>query len=151
MSGHHTSRTVRAATTLLVFAQALSLQLLCFCGHCPRSLALGVGDSLAQTEPEPLHACCHQARLEQIDQDAAAHQVNAQGCCGDDHSVRDLPALAPSDTPLSLPALALLTVQIASIETQLPSRQELARAWVRSTGPPGAREPFFLQYQAFLL
>ncbi len=138
--------------TALVFVQALSLQILCFCGHCPRSQALGISaDAVAQAEP--VHACCRQA---QVEREAAAAQISAaqiatQACCGDAHSLRELPALVPIDTQIPLPTLALLTVPMPSIATRQPGHQDLPGAWVRSTGPPGAREPLFVQFQAFLI
>lgn len=149
MTAWHTSRMARAATTLLVFVQALSLQLLCFCGHCPRSFAVGVrADDRADAEDAtPVHACCRHAREEAL----AAPHVQGQGCCGDEHSVHVLPALVRTDVAMAAPALAYASLPRRWRAPDLPSQQQLARAWLQTTGPPGHRPPLFLELKVFLI
>ena len=133
------------AGVVAVFAlvQALALQLWCFCGHCPRSVAIGVQAESSATE----HACCRKAREAMLTE---AAQVGAMDCCGDDHDVRAAPALvhaAPHLPPVAV--VAWLAAQPATIEPV--ARATAVADWQRARGPPGPSPTLFGQRTALLV
>jgi hypothetical protein len=139
----HQPSVLHAATTaVFVLVQALALQLLCLCGHCPRSWALGVG------EPLPVaHACCHQAEVPE-----PGAQLRADSdCCGAKHTLTTVPAVERaqvSHSPDSSTLLAIQTPLLADSAVLPPVRLHtptLAR------GPPGLGPPLYLRQLAFLI
>lgn len=125
--------------TALIAIQAMGLQLLCFCGHCPISVTLGV-ETPAPAEGD--HSCC----AKHLDEQAAALGLgqlsDGAPCCGDDHQLHNQDAnLQESGKAWAAPvlAVALLAPQpwaVASLQLQ----SALAgQRWAR--GPPKAPPP----------
>lgn len=130
--------------TALVAFQAMGLQLLCFCGHCPISQTWGIH---ADAEGQGEHSCCAEA----LDAQAAAQGVGQLSdggpCCGDDHHLSNQDANV-HDQPRACPEPAQLAADLDPgpwSRTGLPSPRELgADRWAR--GPPGAAPTAVLHF-----
>ena len=125
--------------TALVAIQAMGLQLLCFCGHCPTSLALGVH---AQESGEADHSCCAGA----LDDQAAALGIgqlsDGAPCCGDDHQLHnqdanihesDLGCIGPQPVATALDTGAWMA------QRRMTQADQAGLRWAR--GPPDAPPP----------
>jgi hypothetical protein len=149
-----TARTATGLGVALVFlAQTVGLQVLCFCGACPLSHALGVGaPEVAAVEAEAPHACCHgQDAAEPVD--AAASQLAADvPCCGDRHTLTTPAATLPVQHTglVPTPDLASVALPPALVEAKFHT---LAVATPRSArGPPDAHTvPLYLRQAALLI
>ena len=143
------SRLARWATGgvgFFVLAQALALQLLCFCGTCPLSLALGVGADSSR----PVHACCLRAQARAA---AQPHVTADTSCCDADHAptagLTLLPdALGQEPSPLP-PAWVVANVALPPAALGLAFAAALPRP--RSRAPPGFPAPVYLTTSSLLI
>lgn len=125
--------------TALIAVQAMGLQLLCFCGHCPISVAVGIA---AEPSTDGDHSCC----AAHLDEQAAALGLgqlsDAAPCCGDDHQLHNQDAnLQEPSQALSVVALAWTALALTPwTDVQGPAPSALAgQRWAR--GPPDAPPP----------
>lgn len=132
----------------MLFVQALGVNLLCFCGSCALSEAIGVGTAHAKEHP-----CCRQAR-EREEREARRHTTisAAHRCCDGSHdltrvdaNVRDRDQLRAQD-----PARALMPAAILA-PVAAPRSQSVVASW-HSRAPPLRRgPPLYLQQSVLLI
>lgn len=126
---------------LLLAVQAMGLQLLCFCGHCPTSFALGVV-AIDSENNEATHSCCAAALDEQAEAQGLGQASNGGPCCRDQHQLRaaDVTAQSQPDPAVAHPPQAeplpppFDTAHLAAV-----GDWRATSAWAR--GPPLARPP----------
>lgn len=137
-------RIATATVATFVLVQALGLQLLCLCGHCPRSEALGL-----VTRAAPAHACCHAATAAQPGPAADLSAVQ-DPCCDDAHAARA--PLAVLERPHAEPQwLALAVVAMPAPALAFGPGSAALLPVVRSRGPPGPNQPIWLHDLAILV
>lgn len=146
--GAEVFRGCATAIVVLLAIQAMGLQLLCFCGHCPASLALGWhadddddadADAGAGAGAELPHDCCAHALDDQAELLGVGQATSGGPCCGDAHQLltADATAQDPRDLSVSCPlAVALLSPDFRLITKSYLGAQSSAWLWAR--GPPGA-------------
>lgn len=124
------------AMVVLLALQAMGLQLLCFCGHCPTSRTLGIQATDAVGE-EALHSCCAKALDEQAIQLGVGQATADAPCCGDEHQLRAADATAQGPREVAVhPALVIgvLRPDFDTAELTQLGRERAAASWAR--GPP---------------
>lgn len=126
---------------LLVAVQAMGLQLLCFCGHCPTSLALGVV-ALDSESAEPIHSCCAKALDEQAEEQGLGQATSGGPCCRDQHQLRAADVTAqsqPDPAVANPPAAEALPPSFGHAQLALAGNDRTTATWAR--GPPDAQPP----------
>lgn len=152
-----------STVTLLLLVQALGLQLLCFCGSCPTSAALGL---TAASAPDPLeHPCCHARHVAEQQQaqqgpsrtrDHSAHAgaqlVDRHSCCAANHAVSLLTATAPS-RPGDWGSQPELYVVLRTCPAPLAVLTQVEQVGPqRARGPPpNSGVPIYLSHGALLI
>ncbi len=128
------------ALTLLLLVQAMGLQLLCFCGHCPISHTLGL--SAAAADDESAHSCCAKALDDQAAELGVGQATAGGECCGDQHQLSGAAATAQTqpDPAVAHPPLAEpLPPPFGAAALASTENGRHATLWAR--GPPGAAPP----------
>jgi hypothetical protein len=125
--------------TALIAIQAMGLQLLCVCGHCPTSLALGVH---AQESGEGDHSCCAGA----LDDQAAAQGIgqlsDGAPCCGDEHQLHNQDAnIHEADKACTGPLLVATALDTGAWMAQRRFAQGELAGLRGARGPPDAPPP----------
>ncbi len=114
--------------------QALGVSLLCFCGHCPTSAALG----MVADPGEQLHACCKQHQ-DELAKAAAGKPMWAahESCCAGSHELVRTQAEAPSPPHVPQPLVQIADAAQPSLQAPALPPPALRGTWTWSRGPPG--------------
>ncbi|MBI5608927.1 MAG: hypothetical protein HY902_08590 [Deltaproteobacteria bacterium] len=148
-SQHPVLKALGLGAAWLWLLQALGASLLCFCGHCPTSAALG----LVAEPSEELHACCKQHQ-EELAKTAAGKPMLAahESCCAGSHELVRTNAEAPTTPHVPQPLMQMAEVSQPSLLSAALPPPAQRRSWSWSRGPPGqAGEPLYLHYASLLI
>ena len=141
-------RALAGCVGLLLFVQALGVNLLCFCGSCALSEAIGVGVAHAQEHP-----CCRQAR-ERDEREARQHTTvsAAHRCCDGAHDLTRVDANLRDRDPLRAQDLAPLLLPVTFLVPDIAPGSPALVASRRSRAPPlPPGLPLYLQQSALLI
>jgi hypothetical protein len=133
----------------LWLVQVLGAGLLCFCGHCPTSLALGV-----RAEPSTeIHACCQQRLAHETKANAGKPSATPdRPCCVGGHELAHGQAELPRPNQTPQPQLLTSDLQGPVLLTEVQESPPTQHAWPWSRGPPGAAaKPLYLQNLSLLI